>query len=143
MTPKDLALTLVIKAHAGQLDKAGAPYLDHVLAVAASFAEDDMRHVSALLHDIVEDTTMELEDLRGYGFPNEVLVAVDCLTKREDVPYEAYILQIKANPIARDIKIADLRHNSQLTRLKNITPADLTRYKKYKEALALLTSSYH
>ena len=140
MTEKDRALTLATKAHEGQVDKAGTPYIEHLLAVAANFPEDDPRHVVALLHDIVEDTETTLDDLRDGGFSEEIVTAVDCLTKRKGVPYDEYVARIKANPVARDVKVADLRHNSQLSRLKEITSKDLARCKKYEQALAFLTN---
>lgn len=139
MTLKNLALEIATKAHAGQVDKAGRPYLDHLLTVASGFAENDMRHITALLHDIVEDTSTTLQDLRVYGFPDEVVDAVNAITKRHGEPYDEYISRVKSNALARDVKVLDMRHNSLLSRLPRVTPADYARVEKYGRAIAVLS----
>lgn len=92
----------------------------------------------ALLHDVVEDSIYTLQDLIDQGFPNEVIDAVKVLTHNKNIPYLDYIDSIKSNPIARKVKIEDLKHNSDITRLNQITEKDLERIEKYKTALGLL-----
>lgn len=139
MTLRNLALEIAMKAHAEQVDKAGEPYVNHLLAVASNFAEDDMRHITALLHDIVEDTGTTLQDLHVYGFPDEVVDAVNAITKRYGEPYDEYISRVKSNALARDVKVSDMRHNSLLSRLPRVTPADYARVEKYSRAIAVLS----
>lgn len=132
------ALAFAEKAHAGQADKAGRPYILHPVAVAEMLPGDIQKTV-ALLHDVVEDTPVTLEALVAAGFPAEVVAAVALLTRRPGQDYTAYIEGIRANPLATAVKIADLRHNMDLSRLPRPTPEDLARREKYRRALALLT----
>jgi (p)ppGpp synthase/HD superfamily hydrolase len=135
---REKALTLALCAHAGQFDKAGAPYIEHPLVVAANFFDDDSRYIVSLLHDVVEDTNVTLEALIEYGFPDEIVNAIDAITKRSDESYDEYLSRIKANTIARDVKMADVKHNSDLSRLKIVEAKDYTRVKKYNKALEFL-----
>lgn len=137
---ENLAYALADQAHKGQVDKAGAPYLDHLVTVATNFTCEDLRHTVSLLHDILEDTSTTVEDLLAEGFPVVVVDAVSAITKRGGESYDDYLLRVKNNAIARDVKIADLTHNSQLSRLKNPSQSDYERVKKYQNALAFLTS---
>ena len=132
-----MALEIAKEAHAGQFDKGGKPYISHPQAVSAAF-DDDYRHAAALLHDVVEDTPITLDELRDRGVPAVVVEAVAVLTKRKGETYWAYLEKVKANPIARDVKKADLRHNSQLSRIPNLTERDYLRLQKYKDAYAYL-----
>jgi (p)ppGpp synthase/HD superfamily hydrolase len=138
MTLCEKAYQFAIEAHDGQTDKAGKPYIEHVLTVASSFEDDDARYMTALLHDIIEDTGATLDDLRGFGIPDEVIAAVDAITKRDGVAYTDYLARVKSNGIARDVKIADLKHNSDLSRLDNVSLVDYARAQKYRAALILL-----
>lgn len=108
-------------AHGKQIRKSGEPYIIHPLSVAIILAELEMDKetiVAGILHDVVEDTDMTFEDLERAGFPEEVITALKCLTHEDDVPYlGAYIEGIKANPLARKVKLADLSHNLDSTRL--------------------------
>lgn len=133
------AMSIAIKAHEGQKDKAGAPYLLHVLRVMLSLESMDEKIV-ALLHDVVEDSEMTLEGLEQKGFPKKILKAVELLTKTEKKPYEDYIQEIKNNDLARAVKLADLKDNMNITRLKKVTESDKLRIKKYKAAYNLLNS---
>jgi (p)ppGpp synthase/HD superfamily hydrolase len=129
------ATLIAIDAHDGQLDKGGKPYIEHVIRVMADQWSEDGKIV-AMLHDVLEDSNIcTLEDLTNLGFSNEVVFAVDCLTKKENENYETYIKKIKFNPLAACVKIADLRDNMNLSRLKEITDKDIARCKKYQEAI--------
>ena len=99
---------------------------------------DEFTTTVALLHDVVEDTEYTLEDIRALGFPEEVISALNLLTHRADVPYLDYVSAIKTNPIAREVKLADLRHNSDTTRLDSVDSKTLARVEKYKQAMELL-----
>jgi len=131
------AMKLCFAAHEGQLDKSGIPYVSHPLHVAESMT-DELSTCAALLHDVVEDTDYTLDDLREMGFPQEVLEALALLTHQDGMPYLDYVAAVKPNPIARAVKISDLKHNSDLTRLDVVTPVDEERVAKYAQALALL-----
>ena len=135
MTKK--ALRLCFDAHKDQNDKSGMPYVFHPFHLAAQM-KDESTTIVALLHDIVEDTDYTLEDLRGMGFCEEVLLAISFMTHSPDVPYMEYVAKIKTNAIAREVKLADLKHNSDMTRYDKITPYDIERTEKYKKAIALL-----
>lgn len=133
------AIMIATKAHAGQKDKAGAPYLLHVLRVMMSVEKMDEKIV-ALLHDVIEDSEITFEEIAYEGFPKKILKAVELLTKTESKPYEDYIQEIKRNELARVVKLADLKDNMNLTRLKKVTETDKMRIKKYKEAYNLLNA---
>ena len=132
-----LALKLCFEAHKNQTDKSGLPYVFHPFHLAEQMA-DETTTVAALLHDVVEDTPLTFGDLSDMGFPEEVISALRLLTHDESVPYMDYVAKIKENPIARAVKLADLRHNSDLTRLDQVTPRDLVRIEKYAAAIRML-----
>lgn len=135
MTKK--ALKLCFKAHKDQTDKSGMPYVFHPFHLAEQM-KDEATTVVALLHDVVEDTEITIDDLQKMGFSQEVLEAIALMTHNDEVPYMEYVARIKTNPIARAVKLADLKHNSDMTRLESITPYDKERAKKYKRAIRLL-----
>ena len=135
MTKK--ALNLCFEAHKEQLDKSGIPYVFHPFHLAEQM-KDEQTTIVALLHDVVEDSNFTLEDLKEEGFDNKVLEAVALLTHGKDVKYLDYVLEIKKNPIAKAVKIADLKHNSDLSRIENVDQKVLERREKYLKALALL-----
>ena len=132
------ALAIAEDAHKGQVDKAGVDYIQHPLFVA-SLVEGELAKTVALLHDVVEDSDWTLEDLRKEGLPEEVVQAVGILTKKRNENYEEYILRVKQNPLARQVKLADLQHNSDLSRLANVTDRDRKRAEKYRQAIAFLS----
>ena len=136
MTKK--ALKLCFEAHKNQIDKTGMPYVFHPFHLAEQM-DDEISTVCALLHDVVEDSEMTLEGLSEMGFPEEVLEVLSLLTHAEGVPYMDYIREIKKNPIAIKVKLADLKHNSDLTRLDKVDKWAIKRNQKYKEALEILT----
>ncbi|MDZ5564607.1 hypothetical protein [Enterococcus cecorum] len=132
------ALAIAEDAHKGQVDKAGVTYIQHPLYVA-SLVEGELAKTIALLHDVVEDSAWTLEDLRMEGLPEEVVQAVGILTKNRDESYEEYLMYVKQNPLARQVKLADLQHNSDLSRLTTITEIDRKRAEKYRQAIAFLS----
>lgn len=133
------AIMIATKVHAGQKDKAGAPYLLHVLRVMMSVEKMDERIV-ALLHDVVEDSETTIEELANEGFSKKILRAVELLTKTEHKTYEDYIQEIKKNELARVVKSADLKDNMNISRLKTLTENDKLRIKKYKAAYKFLNT---
>ena len=132
------AMQFCFAAHKEQTDKSGLPYVFHPFHLAEQMA-DELTAAAALLHDVVEDTPYTLDDLRSQGFPETVIAALELLTHREGVSYFDYVAAIKLNPIARQVKMADLRHNSDLTRLDVVDSKALARVEKYKKALEILT----
>ena len=132
------ALARAEDAHKGQVDKAGVAYIHHPLYVA-SLVEGKLAKTIALLHDVVEDSAWTLEDLRMEGLPEEVVQSVGILTKNRDESYEEYLMHVKQNPLARQVKLADLQHNSDLSRLANVTDRDRKRAEKYRQAIAFLS----
>lgn len=133
------AMNVMYEAHKDQFDQSGQPYVFHPFHVAEQM-EDEVTTVVALLHDVVEDTDLTLDDLRGMGFCEEACQALDLLTHRKDVPYMDYIRRIKTNPIAVKVKLADLAHNSDVSRMDGMTEHDRQRQAKYQEATRLLLS---
>ncbi len=134
------ALLLAWDAHLGQWDKSGLPYIFHPYHLAEQM-EDELSCAAALLHDVVEDTGWTLEELELEGFPAPVLEALALLTHAPGVPYLDYVRSLSADPVARAVKVADLRHNSDLSRLEVVTEQDRKRVEKYQKALALLEGS--
>lgn len=136
-----LAQSICLQAHKGQTDKGGNPYWIHPVAVCDKCTTPEEKIV-ALLHDVIEDTSVTLTDLATYGFDIDIILAVDAITKREYESYEKYLYRVKANPIARVVKLADLWHNSQLDRLnREPTKKDLERVQKYEQSIKLLSEN--
>ena len=134
------AMKLCFKAHEGQLDKSGIPYVNHPLHVAEQ-VQGEYETCVALLHDVIEDTPYTIDDLRAEGFPEEVLDALQLLTHAEGVDYFDYVQALSGNEIARMVKIADLQHNSNLNHLDVVTDVDRGRVDKYARALELLNGA--
>jgi len=134
------AMEICYRAHEGQLDKGGMPYVFHPLHVAEQM-EDEYSTCVALLHDTVEDGGIELSELSEADFPEEIVKTVDALTRREDEPYMEYIERLKGNSLAVKVKLADLSHNSDMSRLNIITRWDMERKEKYEKAIAILKNS--
>lgn len=135
MTKK--ALKLCFEAHKDQTDKSGMPYVFHPFHLAEQMT-DEATTVVALLHDVIEDTDYTLDDLRKIGFEERILEAIALMTHDPAVPYMEYVAKIKTNSIARAVKLADLRHNSDMSRLDTVTPYDEARAQKYQKAIELL-----
>ncbi|MBQ9268952.1 MAG: GTP pyrophosphokinase [Oscillospiraceae bacterium] len=131
------ALKLCYAAHRDQMDKSGMPYVFHPFHLAEQM-EDEITTAVALLHDVVEDTSYTLCDLETMGFPPQVLEAVGMMTHDPAVPYLEYVAKLKGNPVARTVKLADLRHNSDLSRLDTVDEKVLRRVEKYKQAIRIL-----
>ena len=134
----DLALSIARKAHEGQLDKAGVDYIEHPIYVASQVDTEEEKAV-ALLHDVIEDSPVSAEELLQAGLPETVVTAVQVLTKKKEQDYQTYLETVKKNPLVRVVKLADLKHNSDLSRLSSITEKDRERLKKYKKAIDFLS----
>ena len=132
------AVSIAAQAHKGQKDKAGAPYLLHPLRMMLRMTSEAAM-MAAVLHDVVEDTDWTLERLRGEGFSEEVLEAVDCLTHRDGESYEEFVERVRANAIARQVKVADLEDNMNIRRIGRLGAKDLERLEKYHRAWCTLT----
>lgn len=130
------AIRIAVNAHYEQKDKGGKPYIFHPLRVMDNCASLETKIV-AILHDVVEDTDVEMESL-ALEFPSKIIEALKLLTHRADVAYMDYIEKIKENPISREVKIADLKDNSNTSRLIDMTNKDVERLKKYNAALKRL-----
>jgi hypothetical protein len=133
----DDAIALAVRAHRGQKDKRGEPYLLHVLRVMLSQKQDKGRLVG-VLHDSLEDTSLTMADLRAAGYSDEICDAVDCLTRRAGEKYEDMIARIKPNPLARLVKLADLNDNLDPNRTPDGDPEVKARLEKYRAALERL-----
>ena len=135
MTKK--ALKICFNAHKDQVDKTGMPYVFHPFHLAEQMDTEDAVCV-ALLHDTVEDTLISFEDLINEGFNDSIINALKLLTHNDDTPYLEYVARIKENPLARKVKLADLRHNSDLTRLDLTKDKIPPKYNLYLEAIKIL-----
>ena len=133
------AIILATNAHRGQKDRNDEPYIMHPVRVMSQLRGCDERMVG-ILHDVIEDTDVTLDDLRNSGYPGYVVEAVDAISKRKDIlePYSHYIQRVKGNPLATHVKIADLRDNANLDRLPKVEAHDLIRLDRYNRALQFL-----
>lgn len=131
------AMKIAYNAHKDQTDKNGIPYIYHPIHLAEQM-DDENTICVALLHDVVEDTDITLKELKSEGFHDEVIAALKLLTHDDKVPYMEYVRAVKTNAIATKVKLADLRHNSDLTRLDIVDEKAMKRAEKYKEAIKLL-----
>ena len=135
---QELALQIAQKAHAGQVDKAGKDYILHPMTVA-SYMDTDIEKTIAYLHDVLEDTDVTVDALRKI-FPNEIVDTLITLTHRKDESYFEYIQRISTSKLAKKVKVADLLHNLDITRIKEPTKQDYERLEKYKKAILYLTT---
>ncbi len=131
------ALKIAFDVHKEQTDKTGLPYIYHPIHLAEQM-KDEATICVALLHDSVEDGDITFDFLRDSGFTEEIVAAIALLTHDKSVPYMEYVKRIGTNSIARAVKLADLLHNSDMTRLSVVDEKALSRYKKYQEAILLL-----
>ena len=137
-TPKTKeAMKLCFKAHKRQTDKSGIPYVFHPIHLAEQM-ETEETTIVALLHDLIEDTRYTLKYLEKKGYDKTVIDAIALMTHADGVDYMDYVRAIKENPIAKAVKLADLKHNSDITRLDVVDEKALKRRKKYLEAIKLL-----
>ena len=130
------ARALATKAHEGQTDKAGLPYITHPERVALRMESPELQ-VIGWLHDTVEDTPIALQDIEG-AFGPETAAAVDAISRRDGEKWSDYLDRVAANPMARQVKSSDLIDNSNLSRLPHVTLKDVERQKKYNKALKKL-----
>lgn len=139
MSTLDKAIEIASHYHAGDRDRGGVPYIIHPIHVMMEMkklgaTEDELS--ASILHDVVEDTSITLDDLKNFGFSECVIRAVDSVSKREGESVDDYRHRVAINPTGRKIKLCDLRHNMDITRLKNrksLTEKDLNRIKAYAE----------
>ena len=134
----DKALEIAVKAHAGQKDKVGQPYILHPLRIMIRM-NGDAERIVAVLHDVIEDSDLTLDDLKHAGFSDLILAAVDCLTRREGEDYEPYVERASRTPLAKKVKIADLEDNMNLRRLHHLAEQDKARMERYQKAYRFLT----
>ena len=130
MSTLNRAIAIAARAHEGQFDKAGAPYILHPLRLMLRQSTPEGM-MAAVLHDVMEDTGVSLANLRAEGFSPVVLAAVEALTRQADESYEAFIRRLAPNPVARQVKLADLEDNMNLQRLSQMTDRDLKRLRRY------------
>ena len=135
MTKK--ALKICFNAHINQVDKTGVPYVFHPFHLAEQM-DDENSVCVALLHDVVEDTSITFDELIKEGFNQDIISALKLLTHIDDTPYMDYVKVIKNNPLAKKVKLADLKHNSDLTRLDLTVDKIPPKYELYKEAIKYL-----
>jgi (p)ppGpp synthase/HD superfamily hydrolase len=135
-----IARRVATQAHQGQVDKAGQPYIMHPHFVASQVTGDEAKAV-AWLHDVIEDTPITFDDLRAAGLNEAVIEAVDAITKRDNEDYKGYLERVAANALAKHVKLADLAHNMNTGRLKEVDDKAKIRLEKYKTAYARLSKS--
>lgn len=131
------AILIALEAHRGQVDKGGEPYILHPLRVMLAMKRE-CEKIAAVLHDVVEDSVWTLGMLKVQDFSDEVLDAVGALTRRSGESYSDFINRVGLNSIAREVKIADLKDNSDLSRIQNPSEVDFVRRDKYEGALRTL-----
>jgi len=131
------AIQIALDAHRGKIDKGGSPYILHPLRVMLSM-ETVEEKIVAILHDVIEDSIVTIDDLRAENFSERILEALEPLTKKVHQSYEEYILAIKYNQLAKEVKIADLQDNMDIKRLNMLTAKDIERIKKYRNAYDIL-----
>jgi (p)ppGpp synthase/HD superfamily hydrolase len=138
MSTLERAIRIACEAHAGQIDKAGEPYILHPLRLMLRMATEAER-ITAVLHDVVEDSPFTIEDLIAEGFAREIVHAVDALSRRKGEDYMQFVRRAAEDPIARRVKRADLEDNLDLTRFRKLTDRDLERAHRYHRALETLS----
>jgi (p)ppGpp synthase/HD superfamily hydrolase len=138
MSTLERAIVIAAEGHAGVKDKGGAPYILHPLRMMIALSSPDERIV-AVLHDVCEDCRgWTLDRLRAEGFPDHIITALDSVTKREEESYELFVCRAAANPIGRQVKLADLSDNCDLSRITTPTERDYQRIEKYRRAIKLI-----
>jgi (p)ppGpp synthase/HD superfamily hydrolase len=140
MSTLERAIAIAAQAHAGQVDKAGAPYVLHPLRMMLRVASPEERIV-AVLHDVCEDCPgWTFDRLKAEGFSDDILAALDSVTKRDGEDYESFVRRAAANPIGRSVKLADLSDNCDLSRIAAPSPRDHERIEKYRRAIDLINT---
>lgn len=138
----ETALRIATAAHAGQTDRGGEPYIMHCLRVAMQVDSQDEKIV-AVLHDVLEDTEIEPDDLVREGIKPRQLAALHAVTKRDAESYDLYLRRVADNPLARVVKMADLEDNLDLTRLNYVSRADRQRHQKYLATMLFLRAVHY
>ncbi|WP_454976524.1 phosphohydrolase [Capnocytophaga bilenii] len=133
------AILIATIAHKGQIDKGGAPYIMHLIRVMNA-GNTENEKICGILHDLIEDTEWTFEKLKEEGFDDEIIEALQCVTKLPNENYEEFIARIITNPLAIKIKLNDLKDNMDITRLSFISEEDCERLNKYLKAYQLLLS---
>lgn len=140
MATLERAIEIAVKAHKGQLDKSGRPYIEHLIRVM-TLGKTDNEKIVGVLHDLLEDTNMTSQDLIDEGFNSEIITAIELLTKEPtDNDYTTYIKKVKTNSIATQVKINDLTDNMNIKRLDKLNDDDMKRLNKYLYAYHELTN---
>ncbi len=140
MSMLEKAIELAVRAHVGQVDKAGEPYVLHPLRVMLAVSGGEERIVG-VLHDVVEDTAWTLDALRAEGFSRRVIEALDSVTRRQGEDYMVFVRRAAADAIGRQVKLADLLDNCNLARIAHPTDEDLKRIDRYKEAIKIIQAT--
>lgn len=135
-----IALELAVEKHKNQTDKAGNPYILHPLHVMENVNSKEGK-IIAILHDIIEDTDVTEDYLLKIGLSKRIVDAVVALTRSEDIDYQEYIKNLSSNPLAKEVKLADLEHNMDLKRLPTLEKKDLERNRKYQIAYHYLINN--
>ncbi len=126
------AIEIAVEAHRGQIDKAGKEYILHPMRVMLR-GRNDTEMIIGILHDVVEDTPVTLDMLRLEGFSEEILAALDCITKHNEESYSAFIDRVLTNPLATQIKLYDMEDNLKRDRIRHPAPKDEARFQKYEK----------
>lgn len=135
------AIALAVEVHKGQLDKYGKPYILHPLRVMFRL-EGDVEKVVGILHDVVEDSDITLEDLREMGYGEDVIAALDGVTRRDDETYDEFVQRSRQHPVSLRVKLADLEDNMDIRRLPaEMQEQDFERLKRYRRAWEVLRNS--
>jgi (p)ppGpp synthase/HD superfamily hydrolase len=138
MAALEEAIALAVEVHKGQMDKSGQPYILHALRVMFRMS-DEVEQIVGILHDVVEDSAMTFGDLRQMGFSEEVIEALDGVTRRDYETYSEFIARSQHHPISRRVKLADLEDNMDMRRLSGkVTKTDLKRLRRYRRAWGYL-----
>lgn len=140
MAKLEKALQIALKAHEGQKDKAGSPYILHPLRLMLDMGSESERIV-AVLHDVLEDSPFTADQLRSQGFSDEIIAALECLTRGAGESYTDFIERAKSNPLARRVKMADIEDNMNIRRISSLTARDLERLGRYHRAWRTLSDT--
>lgn len=136
------AILIATTAHENQVDKAGAPYIFHPLRVMLSL-ETIKQQICGVLHDVIEDTPVTLEKLKALGFEEEIITALDALTRRTNESYDDFISRVLENQLACHVKLADLSDNMNLSRISYPSQQDYERIEKYRKAADRIRAKLH
>jgi (p)ppGpp synthase/HD superfamily hydrolase len=134
------AIAIAEEQHAGQVDKAGAPYIQHPKRVMMAM-QNDAERIVAILHDVIEDGDITFAQLADEGFPDFIVDALDSVTRRTGETYDEFVARAAANPIGRRVKYADLKDNADLSRIPAPTAADVARTEKYRRAMTQIEAA--